>query len=119
MEDYFKSWIAEGSKMTQARYKLCQKFFNIFNTGHQALVNNFSWKKHKEHLKRVVLSPRAVTAIIKLLEKLSPTLSKVQTTTDVSLTNAETLKAEIKSQKLLLKQNTKWIRQYIFKDVLW
>ena len=78
-----------------SQYKLCQKFFNIFNTGHQALVNNFSWKKHKEHLKRVVLSPRAVTAIIKLLEKLSPTLSKVQTTTDVSLTNAETLKAEI------------------------
>lgn len=36
-----------------------------------------------------------MTAIIKLLEKLSPTLSKVQTTTDVSLKNAETLKAEI------------------------
>ena len=36
-----------------------------------------------------------MTAIIKILEKLSPTLSKVQTTTDVSLTNAEILKAEI------------------------
>ena len=36
-----------------------------------------------------------MTAIIKILEKLSPTLSKVQTATDVSLTNAEILKAEI------------------------
>ena len=56
-----------------------------------------NYEKHKEHLKRVaeICKPKSSDSKYKSIGSSYLTLSKVQTTINVSLTNAETLKAEI------------------------
>ena len=92
--------------------------------GRQALASHSSETKHKEHLKRVAtfFKPKSSDSKYKSFESSFPTLSKVQITIDVSVTNAEALKAEIMWPLYCVKNyylNNSLIELiYIFKDVL-
>ena len=56
-----------------------------------------NYEKYKEHLKRVakIYKPKSSDSKHKSIGSSYLTLSQVQTTINISLTNAETLKAEI------------------------
>ena len=102
----FKNQLASCTKNTQARWKLCQKTFNLSNTRRQALVSHASGKTHKLHDSRVQMffKPAMVKQTSTSADSSQSSSAQTsndkeiiakQSTLDLVVRNSETAKAEI------------------------
>ena len=87
----FKNWSASCTNNTQARWKLCQKTFNLSNIGRQALVSHASGKTHKLHDSRVQMFFKPATVKQTSTSADSSQSSSTQSSSTQSSNNKETI----------------------------